>query len=548
MGYKIAIDLGTSGQRAQALDERGKILQTAMTVRHPLPGANIMDHLTFAIRNGLQLSNDIMVGSVNKIIGALEIDLNEVETIAVCGNPAQLSLFEGIEIRDLAYAGESLLRELKVTPPERRGKIITAESLPKLNVRPKTEIIIPPAVRHEIGADALAMVVKSRMLEEKDVAMVTDYGTNAEMGIFIDGEFITGSAAAGPAIEGQHIEYGMLATPGAISELDENWHNYVLDERFKKQSGDIVDPTTGAVITKGGIRAKGITGTGVISTIAMGMEKGLIVPPHIKTPDNKLHLQDGIYFTEEDLSEATKALGALRAGHLTLAEAAGIDYENVEAMYMCGASGTYVNPLHAQRVGYIPPALNRTVQAGNTSLSMAVDLVRYPGKLDELQELADSMKAKHVMFANSETFKNAYVCELAYWQEGMPFEMYNHYLQLYGIKPLPQIRKPKEMRTVGRDIEDIGAGITIVENIGIKLVGQFEGCIGCRTCEKECPESAILPIKKKDGKFNIEILSEFCNGTACMRCELACPEKVFDLSLLKLKALEKAKEAAKGTP
>ncbi|MEK6976884.1 MAG: ASKHA domain-containing protein, partial [Candidatus Hydrothermarchaeota archaeon] len=256
MSYKIAIDLGTSGQRAQALDERGKILQTAMTVRHPLPGANIMDHLTFAIRNGLQLSNDIMVGSVNKVIGALEIDLNEVETIAVCGNPAQLSLFEGIEIRDLAYAGESLLRELKVTPPERRGKIITAESLPKLNVRPKTEIIIPPAVRHEIGADALAMVVKSKMLEEKDVAMVTDYGTNAEMGIFIDGEFITGSAAAGPAIEGQHIEYGMLATPGAISELDENWQNYVLDEKFKKQTGDMVDPTTGAVIKKGGIRAK----------------------------------------------------------------------------------------------------------------------------------------------------------------------------------------------------------------------------------------------------------------------------------------------------
>jgi len=152
------------------------------------------------------------------------------------------------------------------------------------------------------------------------------------------------------------------------------------------------------------------------------------------------------------------------------------------------------------------------------------------------------MKARHVMFANSETFKNTYVCELAYWQEGMPLEMYNQYLQLYGLKPLPEIKPPTEMKSVGRDIQEIGEGLVIVRDIGLKLVGQFEGCIGCRKCERECPESAIKPIKKKkDGKFTIEVLTEFCNGTACLRCEYICPEKVFNFSALKMRELEKRK-------
>jgi methylamine methyltransferase corrinoid activation protein len=36
-----------------------------------------------------------------------DADLSKVERLAVCGNPIQLSLFQNIEIRDLAYAGKT---------------------------------------------------------------------------------------------------------------------------------------------------------------------------------------------------------------------------------------------------------------------------------------------------------------------------------------------------------------------------------------------------------------------------------------------------------
>ncbi|MGD1061153.1 MAG: ASKHA domain-containing protein, partial [Methanomassiliicoccales archaeon] len=243
MAYGIALDLGTSGFRTHLVDlsKNGKIISTAITMRHPLPGANIMDHLHFWLENGSEVGHRIIAETVDRLIELHNTDPKEIRRMAICGNPAQLSMFENIEVRDLAYAGQSLLRRLNVKVPERRAHTRVASDLGLNSVHPECEIRIPPSIRHEIGADALAMIIKSHMLERKETCMVTDYGTNAEMGLYVDGELYTGSAAAGPAMEGQSIEYGMLAAPHAISDLavmsDGTWQNYVLDERLKPQNG-----------------------------------------------------------------------------------------------------------------------------------------------------------------------------------------------------------------------------------------------------------------------------------------------------------------------
>lgn len=108
MAYGISLDIGTSGTRAHSVDlSDGKIIATAVTTCHPMPGANIMDHLTFCIKNGTGLAHDILMDTVNKVISRLEIDLKKVERVAICGNPIQLSLFQGIPVDDLAFAGEN---------------------------------------------------------------------------------------------------------------------------------------------------------------------------------------------------------------------------------------------------------------------------------------------------------------------------------------------------------------------------------------------------------------------------------------------------------
>ena len=237
--YGIALDIGTSGLRCQAIDlDTMETLASSITQRHPIPGMNVIDHVNFAIKTGVESATGLLINAINALFKTLNIDLSKVEHVAVCGNPFQLSLFQGIEIRDLAYAGKNLLETLGVTPPKRDGAVLSAAEV-GLEGMPDAKVTIPPAVRHEIGADAMAMLMMTDVLKETEPCIVADYGTNAEMALVYDGKIITGSAAAGPALEGQEIERGMLAAPGAISDVKftpEGWVCTVLDETIDRKS------------------------------------------------------------------------------------------------------------------------------------------------------------------------------------------------------------------------------------------------------------------------------------------------------------------------
>ena len=552
----IALDLGTSGFRGQAidLDQNGLILCTAVTTRHPFPGANVIDHLHFALEVGIDKAHEVIIHAINKVLDNLAVDKAQVVRLAVCGNPIQLSLFQGIEIRDLAYAGKRKLEALGVVPPKRNARIIKALEIPGLALPNQTDVLIPPAVRHEIGADALAMMIQTGMLEKDEISIVTDYGTNAEMALIVKGVVYTGSTAAGPALEGQQIEDGILALPGAISDVqfepDEDQASgskgcvsggddkplrgtlktYVLDQEMMARLGDTVDPDTGRVDGVGELRAVGITGTGVIALLSQGLKARLIRIPRIDTLDAEIHLPDGLKFTEEDLIEAGKAIGAIRAGHITLCNEAGIRLEDIEIAYMCGASGTYVDAVKALEIGMVPARVKKIYQLGNTSLAMAGDVIKNVDNLWKMQEIADNLRQNHCMFAESKVFEKVYILELSYWTEGMPYQQYQKFLTRYGLPTLVEVADlPEVIRTVKRDIPDLGVmGLTIIPDIGEKKTLVFDGCVGDAKCVVECPENA-LQMKRRGDSFEITINMALCNGVACRRCERVCSEKSFDL-------------------
>ncbi len=550
----IALDLGTSGFRGQAVDLelKGKILSTAITTRHPLPGANVIDHLHFALEVGPATAHEVVINAVNRIIDKLKVDVADIVRLAVCGNPIQLSLFQEIEFRDLAYAGKRKLQALGVVAPKRDALIVKAAEIRGLDIPPDAMVLIPPAVRHEIGADALAMMIQTNLLETDKIAVVTDYGTNNEMALLVDGVVYTGSTAAGPALEGQHIEYGLLALPGAISDVEfapadalsvssrqMTLHGHsrscavktsILNTDMRPMAGDIVDVSSGDVISSGELRAVGITGTGVVALISEGLESKFIQIPKINTPDGLLHLCDGIEFSEKDLLEAGKAVGAVRAGHLTLCQEAGIRLEDIEIAYCSGASGTYVDALKAQKIGMIPPSVKAIYQVGNTSLAMARDMVQDEEKLWDMKRIADNLRQHHCMFAESKVFEKVYILELSYWTEGMPLQQYQKFLKKYGYPPLAEIAaNPQVIKTVERDIQDLGErGLSVISDIGQRRNIMFDSCLGDTACITECPENALQISELQDG-FEITINLALCDGVACRRCERVCKEKIFNL-------------------
>jgi len=531
MRYGIALDLGTSGFRCQAVElDSKKTVATAVTERHPIPGMNVIDHVNYAMEVGEDLANGLMITAINNLFKELAIDLSKVEIIAVCGNPFQLSLFQNIEIRDLAYAGKNKIKSLGIVSPDRNGAVITASSIGIVGM-PDAKVIIPPAVTHEIGADAIAMMMMTDILNEKEPCIVVDYGTNAEMALVVNGNIYTGSAAAGPALEGQQIEKGMLAAPGALSEVlitDKGWRCYVLDDTMAAQEGDLIDPLTGKVIEAGPMHGKaiGITGTGVIAALSNGMKQGIIQSSQIGTADGYLTLQDGIRISSKDVEEAGKAIGALRGGFLTLMDAAGLWVEDIKKAYMSGASGLYVDPIKALEVGMVAPGADNIVQFGNTSIGMARKIIFGEITLDELKEFAKKLLAQHVMFATSDFFKNIYSVEYSLWCGGMPWSEYNNMLEMYGIKPIPLTIDPskiKHQRYAIRDLPDTEECKVHIIHAGTITTGLLDGCIGCKKCVKECPENALTIVEKAEGRY-AEIKTDRCGGTACRRCERVCPK------------------------
>lgn len=521
----VAFDLGTSGFRAHKMDlETGEIKRTVITLRNPIPGTNVMDHMDFAIHYGQDLTHNLVIDAVKNIISKLEVDTDNLERISVCGNPIQLSLFQGMTIEDLAYAGERKKEKYNIKDQERKANILDSSEINGLEDFKNCNVVIPPAIRHEVGADALALMVVSGMLDSDEVAIATDYGTNAEMALKVDDVIYTGSAAAGPALEGQQIKHGVLASPYTISDIefeDGYLRNYVLNEEMTPVKGDLVDPKTGEVKEKGNIRAKGITGTGVIALIDECIENGLIKLPKIQTSDGILRLQDNVLFSDKDLSEAGKALGALRAGHITLCNAAGIEMGDVTRAYMSGASGTYVDALKSYRIGMSPYNVDYISQIGNTSLVVAREILLSEDRLWELQDIANKIVGHHTMFATEPAFRDTYVLEIAYWDEGMPFKMLKKYLKK---KKLPQIDEPSKTpdveKRVVKDIPVLGEeGLYVLENVGTHLTMTLEDPVSCEKSVEVCPTSAI----SIDDNGNVLIRTDLCEGIHCQKCVRACP-------------------------
>ena len=182
---------------------------------------------------------------------------------------------------------------------------------------------------------------------------------------------MTASCAAGGAYEGATITCGTGAIDGAIS-------------RVRLKNGDIQYETIG------GKKPSGICGSGLIDLLAELLRTGAMTKK--ARLDGEFFLCDGVSVTQADVYQLITAKAGLRLDQELLMRYYGAQVDDVAAIYLAGAFGSYVETASACAIGLLPPAPEKVVKLGNAALAGAKAMLISRSVRATAEELAERIE------------------------------------------------------------------------------------------------------------------------------------------------------------
>jgi uncharacterized 2Fe-2S/4Fe-4S cluster protein (DUF4445 family) len=283
----------------------------------------------------------------------------DIADAVVVGNTAMHHLFLGLPVRQLGLA--------PYVPAESAALDIPADML-GFDFAPGANVHLLPNIAGFVGADHVAMLLGSGMLEHKGIVLGMDIGTNTEISLIANGKHYACSTASGPAFEGAHIRHGMRAAPGAIEKV------LIRDGQVLLQTIDDQP-------------AVGLCGSGILDLVSQlhkaGMlnSRGALVAsvdnPRIRPAERGLEFLvvsaeenhgTEITFSRSDVNEIQLAKGAMRTGVNILLQKAGVKEQDIDRIFIAGAFGTYLDVESGIDIGMFPRLeKERFIQVGNAA-------------------------------------------------------------------------------------------------------------------------------------------------------------------------------------
>lgn len=390
-GHLLAIDLGTTTVAAYLLDGTTGQILACESAPNPQAafGADVISRIQWALKGQMEVLTSAIVSCIGSLIQALCAQANmlprQVGVVSLVGNPAMQQLFLGISPENLA--------KLPFAPV-----LTQAEAVPASRYLPILEdalLLIVPNISGFVGGDTLAAILATQLHQQEALTLLVDIGTNGEMVLGNQHCMVACSTAAGPALEGANIHFGMGGRDGAID------HVWLENGRIRH-----------SVI--GGCEAVGICGSGLIDAVAVALDQGLINERgRILTADRLLHLTDTIYLTQEDIRQLQLAKGAIAAGIEQMAAHLGVSLEEIRQVFLAGAFGTYMRPASACRIGLLPSRLEDKIQAvGNAAGSGARLLALSAPHLQQAQQLSQAIE--HLELASIPSFARCFARQMRF--------------------------------------------------------------------------------------------------------------------------------------
>ncbi len=398
--YHAAFDIGTTTVAGYLLDGVTGEELASEGRRNPQQsfGADVISRIQSALSGqreeltaGIRQCMEEMLRSLCRRVGA---EPGQIGTVSVVGNSCMQQLFLGMGVENLA--------SVPFAPVLTRGEILpAAEYLP---VCARAKLVTVPDIGGYVGGDTVACLLATGQGESDTPVLLVDIGTNGELVLGGRSAMAACSAAAGPALEGANIRFGMRCQSGAIDRV---W----LEE--------------GAVRCHvvGDGEALGICGTGLVDAVAALLNAGIIDSRGRLCKaytdfegDRGFRLRDGVWLTQQDIRQVQLAKGAIAAAISQLMNHLGISGEQIGQVHLAGAFGSAINPESALRMGLLPSQLRGKIRAvGNAAGSGARLLALDGAQLSRAEELI--RQVTHLELAATPGFRKVFAQNMGFPKE-----------------------------------------------------------------------------------------------------------------------------------
>ncbi|MDR2048744.1 MAG: ASKHA domain-containing protein [Treponema sp.] len=389
----VGVDIGTTTVSAELVDlDTGETAETVSALNDQrIFGADVMSRIE-AARKGktaelFSLINRQIETMLRSFIETYR--LPKIERVSVSGNTVMLHLF--------ANADPSAMGEIPFTPvflEERRfrgrGLSLSAD-----------DVYLLPGIAAFVGGDIVSGLAVLDVLNLPDKSLFIDIGTNGEMALWSGGRVLCCSTAAGPAFEGAEISCGMGALPGAINKVTVNG-----------ESGTAGGPDGSLRFTTIDNRPpRGICGCGLIDALAVMLKTGAIDETGALADGFEdgwpLWVSGGIGLSGRDVRQYQLAKSAIRSGITLLCAAAGLKPGELDAVYIAGGLGFFIDLENAIATGILPEEFRgKTAVCGNLSLRGAVLSLTRDGFAETCRRITE--KSETLELASDPGFMEAF--------------------------------------------------------------------------------------------------------------------------------------------
>ncbi len=376
--YGIALDIGTTNLVASLYDLVAERRLSTASLENPQVAfsEDILGRIHYAMLHGLDELHEALVDGVNRLVERLcdhsGIDPDGIYCATLSANTVMTHFLLGLEVRYIPVE--------PYIPVIHSPWLINASEC-GIRINKKGLLYTFPNAGSYVGGDIVAGILATGLHKRQRPSILIDVGTNAEVVIGNRDRILVSAGAAGPALEGGILRSGMRAEGGAIYRIEINDHDRTIKYRTIKD-----EPP------------RGICGSGVIDLVAELYRTGIIDSRgRIRTKTSYIRQRDGESFieitesvaiSEREIENFLRSKAAMFTSIYVLVKSLGLEFSDIENIYIAGALGSGVRVENAQLLGMLPRIdKERYIAAGNTALKGSELVLANSDMLKEVRDI-----------------------------------------------------------------------------------------------------------------------------------------------------------------